>query len=173
MTLFTDGERINDRWLVERFIGEGAFSEVYRVRHNVLGLQAMKVLKRTGIGRDEVETLLSEAVLLAGLNHRHIIRVYDADTTEHDQGILGFFTTEYAYGGNLEAYWRRFGDRFMPIATVWSLFTQITEALAVAHGQNPPIVHRDITFRTFCSPTTTPISSPRWRISGWRKRSIR
>jgi serine/threonine-protein kinase len=34
---------------VERPLGEGAFAEVFRVRHRFLGRQAMKVFKQAGM----------------------------------------------------------------------------------------------------------------------------
>jgi hypothetical protein len=43
---------------VERFLGEGAFAEVYRVQHRFLGRQAMKVLKTPGMTIGEIEQML-------------------------------------------------------------------------------------------------------------------
>ena len=43
MRLLEDGQMIRDTYEVERFLGEGAFAEVYRVKHRFLGRQAMKV----------------------------------------------------------------------------------------------------------------------------------
>ena len=47
MALLEEGTRIRDTYEVERFLGEGAFAEVYRVNHRFLGRQAMKVFKQT------------------------------------------------------------------------------------------------------------------------------
>lgn len=47
---------IRDTYEVERQLGEGAFAEVYRVRHRFLGRQAMKVFKAVGMTIDEIET---------------------------------------------------------------------------------------------------------------------
>ena len=43
MRLLEDGQTIRDTYEVERFLGEGAFAEVYRGKHRFLGRQAMKV----------------------------------------------------------------------------------------------------------------------------------
>ena len=115
MHLLQEEQTINRRWLVERFLGEGAFAEVYRVRHKIFGRQAMKVFKRIGMKLEEVEEILQEPILLAGINHPNIIRVYDADTTETSQGICCFFTMEYVAGGTLDRFWKSFGDKFIPI----------------------------------------------------------
>jgi len=144
MHLLQEGQIINNKWRVERFLGEGAFAEVYRVRHKIIGRQAMKVFKRIGMKLEEVEGILEEPILLAGIHHPNIIRVFDADTTETSQGICCFFTMEYVAGGTLERFWKSHGDKFIPISTTVDLIKQVVSGLALAHSNNPPIVHRDI-----------------------------
>ena len=48
MALLVDGLCIKDTYEVEAFLGEGAFAEVYRVRHKFLGRQAIKLFKAPG-----------------------------------------------------------------------------------------------------------------------------
>lgn len=48
MPILAEGHIIRDTYEVERLVGEGAFAEVYRVKHRFLGRQAMKVFKRVG-----------------------------------------------------------------------------------------------------------------------------
>lgn len=144
MQLFDDGITINNKWHVERFLGEGAFAEVYRVRHRIFGRQAMKVFKRIGMQLEDVEEILQEPILLAGINHPNIIRVFDADTVETSQGINCFFTMEYVAGGTLERFWKSHGERFVPVESTVELMRQVASGLSIAHRNNPPIVHRDI-----------------------------
>ena len=42
MGLLEEGQVIRDTYEVERFLGQGAFAEVYRVKHRFLGRHAMK-----------------------------------------------------------------------------------------------------------------------------------
>ena len=144
MGLLEDNQTIGEKYEVERFLGEGAFAEVYRVRHCFFGRQAMKVLKETGLTKKELEERLSEAVLLSRLEHPNIIRVFDADTTMTSSGRCGFFTMEYVAGGSLEKYWQSFGRQFVPVETVVDISKQCCRGLARAHADDPPIVHRDI-----------------------------
>ena len=65
MALLENGRIIRDTYEVERFLGEGAFAEVYRVKHRFLGRQAMKVFKRVGMNLDEIQEMLGEAILLS------------------------------------------------------------------------------------------------------------
>ena len=48
MNILREGQSIQDTYQVERFLGEGANAEVYRVKHRVQGRQAMKVFKSRG-----------------------------------------------------------------------------------------------------------------------------
>ena len=54
-----------DPYTVERFLGQGAFAEVYRVQHRFLGRQAMKVLKTPGTTHADLDRMLGEALLLS------------------------------------------------------------------------------------------------------------
>lgn len=144
MALLEEGATIRATYEVERFLGEGAFAEVYRVNHKFLGRQAMKVFKQTGVEAEEVTRLLGEAILLSRIGHPNIVRVFDANTVETKYGTLGFFTMEYVPGGTLDKFWRSFGFKRIPVETCVEIVKQICRGLGVAHRANPPIIHRDI-----------------------------
>jgi len=144
MRILETGQVIGSNYEVDRFLGEGAFAEVYRVKHRFFGFQAMKVLKQKGVSLNEVESLLSEAIILSRIEHPNIIRVFDANTFELNGRTIGYFTMEYIPGGSLHNYWRSYKEYFMPISGVVEITKQICEGLAVAHTNDPPIVHRDI-----------------------------
>jgi serine/threonine-protein kinase len=137
------GQRVGHSYEVERYLGAGAYAEVYRVRHRYLGRLAMKVFKQVG-SAVETERMLGEAVLLSRLSHPNIVRVFDADTVTCADGEHGFFTTEYIAGGTLQELQSSRVDRILPVATAVELLGQICDGLAVAHAQRPPIVHRDL-----------------------------
>ena len=144
MALLAEGTQIRDTYEVERFLGEGAFAEVYRVNHRFLGRQAMKVFKQTVTDVDEVEKMLGEAILLSKIGHPNIVRVFDANVVDTKQGLCGFFTMEYVPGGTLDKFWRSYGSKRIPVETCVDLMKQICRGLCVAHNANPPIIHRDI-----------------------------
>ena len=144
MPLLQEGQNIRGTYEVERFLGEGAFAEVYRVRHRFLGRQAMKVFKRTGLTAKETEELLGEAIMLSRIGHPNIVRVFNADVMEIDAGLCGFFTMEYVAGGTLDRYWRSFAGRFVPVEQTLDIIKQVCQGLMVAHSEQPPIIHRDI-----------------------------
>jgi serine/threonine protein kinase len=144
MALLHPDQMIRDTYEVERFLGEGAFAEVYRVRHRFLGRQAMKVFKKSGSSLSEIEQLLGEAILLSRIGHPNIVRVYDANLVESEHGTFGYFTMEHVPGGSLDKFWRSHGANLVPFPTALDLARQICRGLAQAHQENPPIVHRDI-----------------------------
>jgi serine/threonine-protein kinase len=144
MALLREGESIRDTYEVERFLGEGAFAEVYRVKHRFLGRQAMKVFKTSGMTIQETEELLGEALLLSRIGHPNIVRVFDANTLQNERGAFGFFTMEYVAGGSLEQFWHSHGRRLVPVDTVVDVISQVCRGLAVAHDEKPPIIHRDV-----------------------------
>lgn len=144
MSILLPGQLIRETYAVERLIGEGAFAEVYRVKHRFMGRQAMKVFKVAGATLDEIERDIAEALLLSGIKHPNIVEVYDANVLETGKGQFGYFTMTYMPGGTLERYWRSFGTELMPVEQVVDAVRQACRGLAVAHLSSPPIVHRDI-----------------------------
>ena len=144
MGLLESGQIIRDTYEVERFLGEGAFAEVYRVKHRFLGRQAMKVFKRVGMELDEIQEMLGEAVLLSHINHPNIIRVFNADILDTPRGTCGFFTMENIAGGSLDKFWRSHGNKIVPVETAVDLIKQVCRGIALAHREKPPIIHRDI-----------------------------
>lgn len=144
MALLKESQTIRDTYEVERFLGEGAFAEVYRVKHQFLGRQAMKVFKRVGMTRPEIEEMLGEAILLTHIGHPNIIRVFDANIFESSNGMRGYFTMEHVPGGSLDKFWRSHGTRLVPIETTVDLIKQVCRGIAQGHREQPPIIHRDI-----------------------------
>ena len=142
--LLQEGIIVNEVYEVERFLGEGAFAEVYRVSHKFLGRQALKVIKLPGLSLREIEEMLGEAVILSKIGHPNVIRVFDAGIMKTHNELHGFFTMEYVAGGSLETFWRSHGANLVSVSDAIDIIIQVCRGLAVAHSENPPIVHRDI-----------------------------
>lgn len=144
MSLLAEGERVSETYTVERFLGQGAFAEVYRVQHRFLGRQAMKVFKTKGMTLAEIEEMLDEAALLSRIGHPNIIRVFEANILQVHRTTHGFFTMEYIPGGTLNRYWQSYESKLMPVEEAVAIMRQVCSGLSVAHGETPPIIHRDI-----------------------------
>jgi serine/threonine-protein kinase len=144
MKLLREGQVVRQTYEVERFLGEGAFAEVYRVKHRFLGRQAMKVFKMAGMTLTETHQMLGEAIILSRIGHPNIVRVFDADLVNTAHGECAYFTMEYVAGGTLEDFWKSHGAAFVPVESSVDIARQVCRGLCVAHGEKPPIVHRDI-----------------------------
>lgn len=144
MGILAEGQTIRDTYEVERFLGEGAFAEVYRVRHRFLGRQAMKVFKATGMTLSEIEEMLGEAIMLSKIGHPNIVRVFDANTVGSPRGLHGYFTMENVPGGSLDKFWQSHGTHFVPLETTVDIIKQVCRGLSLAHREQPPVIHRDI-----------------------------
>lgn len=144
-TLLEEGQPIrNGDFIVERFLGEGFFAEVYRIRHQIIDQrQALKIFKTPG-SAEEVRLMLEEARLLTGLGHRNIVRVYDAGIHQTDALSYGFFTMEYFGGGSLEQFRLQHQERLVPVPVTVEILRQVCQGLTRAHGRKPPLIHRDI-----------------------------
>jgi eukaryotic-like serine/threonine-protein kinase len=141
--LLNEGDVIRETYTVDRFLGQGAFAEVYRVKHRFMRRQlAMKVFKLLGTIED-TQSALEEAIILSDIGHRNVIRVFDLNMIETANGTRGFFTMEYV-GGTLQDFWRGYCNEFVPLETSIEIVKQVCRGLNVAHRDNPPIVHRDI-----------------------------
>lgn len=142
--LFDEGKIVHDVYEIDRFLGEGAFAEVYRVKHKFLGRQAMKVFKLPSSSQEEILEKLYEAIILSRIHHPNIIQVFDAGIIDTNIGQCGYFTMEYVAGGSLDTFWQSFGPNFIPIVDAIDIIRQVCMGLAVAHAEKPPIIHRDI-----------------------------
>ncbi len=136
-TRLPNGLIVRDTYTIVRYLGSGAFGDVYLARHRYMGLQAMKVLSLTP-GTDP----LDEAFILTRVGHPNIIRVFEANEFSWEGSTCQYFSMEYIDGGTLAKYLESTRPE---ISARLNLSIQIARGLAVAHSQDPPIVHRDLT----------------------------
>jgi predicted Ser/Thr protein kinase len=129
---------LNDRYEVESTLGHGGMAQVYRATDRVLGRPvAVKVLSRRFAGDEKFVTRFRrEAQASAGLNHPHVVSVYD--TGSH--GDLHYIVMEYVEGETLGALMAREAP-LQPERAV-RIAADVAEALGTAHGQG--LVHRDV-----------------------------
>jgi serine/threonine-protein kinase len=144
MALLAEGQKIGGTFEVEKLLGEGAFAEVYRVKHKFLGRQALKILKQPGVTETDIKAMLKEASLLSQIGHKNIIRVFDANTVLADGHERGYFTMEYVGTGTLADFMDSFSQGLVPAEKSVEIVAQIAEGLNVAHNQKPAIIHRDL-----------------------------
>lgn len=125
------------RYEVHSLIGSGTYSEVYLAHDTKLCRNvALKIIKPEIFTLIDLEgSSMSEAKVLAKLNHPNIVTVLDI--FEVDDSIA--FVMEYLEGGSLKDKIERDELSFTDLI---SLMKQIANALEVAHDNN--IVHGDV-----------------------------
>jgi eukaryotic-like serine/threonine-protein kinase len=106
-----------------RFLGDGSFAEVYLGEHMCLNtLAAIKVL-HTRLAKFEAGDFLTEARIVANLEHRKIVRVLDFDV----EGDIPFLVLAYAPNGSLRELYPR-GTR-LPLKSIITYVKQIAGGL--------------------------------------------
>lgn len=133
----TTGNLLLNRFQVLKLLGTGTFGKVYLAKDEQLGrLVAVKVAKNPSQNKKQFETFLSEARMLAKLDHPNIVPVYDVINSQ-SEGV--FIISKYLDGGNLSKVIAN-GPHSFPDIAKWIAI--IAEALHHAHVRG--LVHRDI-----------------------------
>ncbi|MCB0159649.1 MAG: SUMF1/EgtB/PvdO family nonheme iron enzyme [Caldilineaceae bacterium] len=128
-----------DHFAIQRELGRGSFGVVHLALDTRLGNRpvALKVL-HPALNADPQTLALfeNEAGLLAGLDHDHIVTVYDAGVWQNQRYIV----MRYVDGPTLAEVVRDEGAQEPERVAAW--LRQAADALAYAHGQK--MIHRDL-----------------------------
>src|SRR6516165_6184051 len=133
-----EGPQRIGRYRVERTLGEGGFGLVYLAHDEQLQRPvAVKVPHRRLVSRPEdAEAYLAEARTVAGLDHPHIVPVYDVGSTAD---CPCFVVSKFIDGTDLAT---RLKQSRLSLREAVGLTATVAEALHYAHKQG--LVHRDI-----------------------------
>ncbi|TMD50804.1 MAG: serine/threonine protein kinase [Chloroflexi bacterium] len=112
---------------VLRLLGKGGTASVYLGEHLYLRNHAALKILHTQLAEQDAERFLTEARMLVGLSHAHIVRVLDFAV----QDDIPFLVMEYAPGGNLR-HRHPIGTR-LPLNTIVFYAGQVASALQYAH----------------------------------------
>lgn len=129
---------IDGRYRIERRIGSGGMADVYLASDLQLDRQvAVKILHRRFAQDPEfVERFRREASNAAGLQHQHIVSVYDRGEWDGTY----YIAMEYLQGRSLKQIIQEYGPLDPALAS--DLASQILRAERFAHRRG--VVHRDI-----------------------------
>jgi serine/threonine protein kinase len=131
------GTLLQDRYLIERQIGEGGMGAVYAAIDQRFGSQV--AIKETFYKHDELGVAFErEAHLLNSLHHPALPHV--SDYFAENNGY--FLVMQFIEGEDLSEILRREGA--FPVKDVLHWTDDLLDALDYLHSQEPPIIHRDI-----------------------------
>ncbi|HKU63324.1 MAG TPA: protein kinase [Gemmatimonadales bacterium] len=129
------------RYEIERELGAGGMATVYVARDLRHRRQvALKVMRPDLRGTLGAERFLREIELVAGLQHPHIVPVFDSGAEGAGGDKLLWYTMPLVDGESLRRRLQR--ERRLPIDEALTIAAQVADALAYAHGRG--VVHRDI-----------------------------
>ena len=127
---------IDKRYFVEKLIGEGGSSRVYRVLDKVSGrVLALKQLQVENYSDEDRFSFEQEFLRLKKLAHPNIIKVYDYGFAENAQP---YFTMNYYPLGNFARWWQGRSD----IDLFVKLIVDVLSALQYLHEQG--VLFRDL-----------------------------
>jgi len=133
------GTVLKDTYRIDALIASGGMGDVYRATHlRLQGPVAIKVLHRDLLTEEGLlARFRTEAKIMAGLHHPHIVHVFDFDVTADG---VPYLAMELAEGSDL----RTLSGQHRPMSPqqVSRIVAQIASALGVAHAHG--VVHRDL-----------------------------
>ena len=139
---FHEGDRVDDRYIIQGIIGKGGMGYVYKAHDELLDeVVALKFLHPNLLKTPKAGQLfIKEAQLARRLRHENIVAVHDVAYT--NEGFL-FLSMEYLEGQSLRNMLRkqRIDRQFLPIRIAIQFTLQILQALEYAHRW---VTHRDL-----------------------------
>ena len=135
----TQGQHFNERYWIAELIERGGFGAVYKAWDITLNrpVAIKESYEDTAEGQRQ---FLHEAQLLANLAHPNLPRVIDYFALA---GQGQYLVMEFVDGQTLEEL-RVLNGGTLPEGRTLVWMAQVLEALSYIHGQEPPIIHRDI-----------------------------
>ncbi|MEO8969985.1 MAG: WD40 repeat domain-containing serine/threonine-protein kinase [Ktedonobacteraceae bacterium] len=136
---------VRQRYRILMQVGKGGFGVVYKAADTKLGdrVVALKEMSESGLNMQEAaeatENFKREALLLAGLTHPNLPRIYDHF---FDVGHW-YLVMDFIEGETLEDMLDKAGGK-LPVEKVLAIGMQLCSVLNYLHTRQPPVIFRDL-----------------------------
>lgn len=132
------GQKISDRYLIVRSIGEGGMANVYLAHDTILDRDVAIKILRGDLSNDEkfVRRFQREALAASSLSHPNIVEMYDVG---EDNGIY-YIVMEYVEGKTVKQLVKKRGS--LTLSEALDIMLQLTDGISHAHDSY--IIHRDL-----------------------------
>ncbi len=140
-----DNSLLKQRYRLLNRLGQGGMGSVYKAEDIDLGNRsvAIKEMSQKGLNQQEAseatDAFKREALLLAGLLHPNLPRIYD-HFTEHGRWYL---VMDFIQGQTLEDYLTQKSGT-LPLKEVLEIGIQLCNVLNYLHTRQPSIIFRDL-----------------------------
>lgn len=124
------------RYRIEKQLGRGGFGIVYLAEDVQLNRRVAIKVPHRNLSTALIESCLEEARMVAGLDHEHIVPVYDVGSTDE---FPIYIVSKFIEGTTLQ---QQLMDRRLRQQETAELIARIAEALHYAHKHG--LVHRDV-----------------------------
>src|SRR6266446_3653696 len=137
---------LKQRYRILSQVGKGGFGAVYQAADTRFGnrLLAIKEMSQSGLGTQELleatEAFKREALLLAGLTHPHLPRIYE----QFPDAGRWYLVMDFIEGWTLEEQLSRANGGCLPLEHVLAIGIQLCTVLDYLHTRQPPVIFRDL-----------------------------
>ena len=143
--LLMPGTSLRQRYRILSLLGQGGFGAVYKAEDSEFGnrLVAVKEMSQKGLNAQEIaeatDAFKREALLLGGLVHPNLPRIYD----HFNEAGRWYLVMDFIEGETLEERMYRVGLPFS-VEDVLDLAIKLCTVLDYLHHRQPPIIFRDL-----------------------------
>ncbi|HXZ05780.1 MAG TPA: serine/threonine-protein kinase, partial [Ktedonobacteraceae bacterium] len=137
---------LKQRYRIISQVGKGGFGAVYKAADLQFGNRqvAIKEMSQSSLSQQELieatEAFKREALLLAGLTHPNLPRIYEQFT---DTGRW-YLVMDFIEGETLEDHLDKIKGGKFPVEQVLEIGIQLCTVLEYLHMRQPPIIFRDL-----------------------------